>query len=153
MNLIVRPAYREEAEFLTQLSFRSKASWGYPDSWLQAWSDELTITQDRIINWITFVVEVDGVIAACWCRSPIESETTSAGVLFVAPEHMGKGYGRLLSEAVKKEALRRGLRFFTLEADLNAKSFYEKIGGEIVGEQASLLIPGRILPIVRFNLF
>ncbi len=150
--ITVRPARLEEAEFLTQESFRSKASWGYPDSWLKIWTDELTVTKEMISDWITFVVEVDGHVIACWARSPIQSEKTSPGLLFVAPEHQGKGYGRILAEAVKNEAKRKGLKFFTLEADANAAPFYEKVRGKQIGTQPSLLTPGRILPIIRFDL-
>lgn len=150
--IVVRLAKQEEIEFLTQESFRAKASWGYPDTWLKIWTDELTVTQEMISDWITFVIEVDGLVVGCWARSPIQSETTSPGVLFVAPEHHGKGYGRLLAEAVKNEAKRRGLKFFTLEADANAAPFYEKVGGKQIGTQPSLLIPGRVLPIIRFDL-
>lgn len=151
MSVRIRPARIEEAELLTRISLQAKNSWGYPNTWLEAWSEEITITHEMINEWITFVVEVDGQVVAGWSRSPCESETTSPGVLFVSPEQMGKGYGRLLGEAVIKEAKLRGLKRLTIEADPNAVSFYEKIGGKVIGEQASLLIPNRILPIIRFE--
>lgn len=151
-RIIVRSARLDEAAFLTHESFRAKASWGYPDSWLKLWADELTVTQEMIQEWITFVVEVGGVVVACWARSPVQSESASPGLLFVAPEHHGKGYGRLLSDAVIMEAKRRGIEFFTIEADPNAALFYIKIGGKQIGTQLSPVIPNRILPIIRFDL-
>jgi GNAT superfamily N-acetyltransferase len=151
-QIIVRPARPEEADELTKLSFRSKAYWGYPNAWLTAWTQELTVTKNMVENWITYVVEVNLKIVGFWGRSPIESETTSPGLLFIAPEHMGQGYGRLLGDAIKKAALERGVRFFTVEADPNATSFYLKIGGKNIGDQPSLIIPGRICSVIRFDL-
>lgn len=151
-NIILRRPRLGEKDLLTELSFRSKASWGYPENWLEAWRCELTVTDEMITEWMGFVVEVDQQIVGAWLRAPIESDTTSPGLFFISPEHMRQGYGRLLAEAVKQEAKRRGLRYFTLEADSNATAFYEKVGGRKVGEQASLLIEGRIVPIIRFDL-
>lgn len=149
---IIRKPKPEEAEELTKLSFRSKAYWDYPDEWLKAWTTELTVTTEMIENWIAYLIEVDKRIVGFWAREPIESEKTSRGLLFIAPEVIGKGYGKLLSEAVLQEAKKRGLRFFTIEADPNAIPFYIKIGGKKIGEQPSLVIPGRMCPIIRFDL-
>lgn len=150
-EVITRPARIEELEELTRLSFLSKASWGYPDSWLQAWAKELTVTEEMIAHWIAIVLEIEGQIVGFWGRSPIESEYTSPGFFFIVPEHGGKGYGRILVEAMKKEAIKRSLRYCTLEADVNALPFYLKVGRKKIGEQPSLLIPGRICPIIRFD--
>jgi GNAT superfamily N-acetyltransferase len=150
-QVTIRAPRLDEIEELTRLSFHSKAYWGYPESWLAAWADELTVTKDIINNWIAYVVELNQEIVGFWARAPIESETTSPGLCFIAPEHMGQGFGRLLGEAVKSEAVKRGIRFFTLEADPNAVPFYLKIGGKMIREQASLIIPGRMCPVIRFD--
>jgi len=44
-----------------------------------------------------------------------------------------------------------GVTSFILEADPNAAGFYIKMGGVKIGEKASLVVPGRKLPIIKFD--
>lgn len=150
-KLKVRPAEPQEANKLTTLAFASKAHWGYPQEWLEAWHEDLTVTPDMIKNSIAFVVELNDEIVGFWCRSAKESSEPSPGMLFIHPNHMGKGIGRLLFEVIKEEALKRGITYFTIEADPNAVPFYEKMGAERIGEKESTAVPGRKIPILRFN--
>lgn len=148
---IIRFAKPHEAEELTQLAFLSKAHWGYSPEWIELWREDLTVTPELIQNSIAFVAELNGEIMGFWCRSANESSEPSQGLLFIHPDHMGKGVGKLLFKAVKEDALKRGIHFFTIEADPNAVPFYEKMGAEKIGEKESSVIPGRKIPILRFN--
>lgn len=149
---IIRPAKPIEATALTKLSYRAKAYWGYPKEWLEAWKEELTVTPSMIEESISYVAEFREEIVGFWCRSIGNTDKVSFGLLSVAPEHMGNGCGRLLWEAIKEEACKRGINHFIIEADPNAIPFYLKIGGKQIGVQESKVIPGRILPIFRFEL-
>jgi ribosomal protein S18 acetylase RimI-like enzyme len=57
--------------------------------------------------------------------------------LYVLPNTHGKGYGRLLVEEVKKRLLKNDIH--TLDLNVNrhnpARSFYEKIGFKVIGEE------------------
>lgn len=55
-------------------------------------------------------------------------------------------------EAVKKESLKRGITSFAIEADPNAVPFYLRMGALKVGEVDSKRIPGRKVPVLRFDL-
>ncbi len=147
----IRAGRPEDAEEMTRLAFRSKAYWGYPDEWLSAWNEELTVTVELLKNSISCVVESNGKIIAFWNRPVIETEEVTAGLLSVAPEYIRQGYGRMLWKSIKQEALNRGISSFTIEADPNALPFYLKLGASVIREQESKLIPGRILPVVRFK--
>lgn len=47
---MIRKAKPTECETLTDLSFRSKRYWNYPDAYFKVWEKELTITQAYISN-------------------------------------------------------------------------------------------------------
>jgi ribosomal protein S18 acetylase RimI-like enzyme len=57
--------------------------------------------------------------------------------LYVLPHTHGKGYGRLLIDEVKKRLLKNDIH--TLDLNVNrynpARSFYEKIGFKVIGEE------------------
>lgn len=152
-NLIykIRFAKSDEAKELTQLAFLSKAHWGYSPEWLESWRDDLTVTPELIKNSIAFVAELNGKIVGFWCRSVNDSTEPSQGLLFIHPDHMGKGVGKLLFKAVKEDAIKRGIYSFTIEADPNAVPFYEKMGAKKIGEKESAVIVGRKIPILRFD--
>lgn len=149
---IIRPAIPDEANELTELAFLSKAHWGYSKKWLESWRNELTVTPEMIMKSIAFVAELNGKIVGFWCRSISESQNPSPGMLFIHPDHMGKGLGKKLWESIKQDAILRGIKSFTIEADPNAVPFYLKLGAEKIGEKESTVIPGRMIPILRFTL-
>ena len=47
-EITIRLARLDEAEQLTQLALRSKASWGYSEEFMAACRDELTLTAARL---------------------------------------------------------------------------------------------------------
>lgn len=105
----IRPALPSEAETLSTLAFISKAYWGYPKEWLEAWKDELAVTPEMIQNSISFVAELDGQVVGFWCRAAADSLEPSVGRLFIHPDHMKQGLGRRLWDAVRENAPDRSL--------------------------------------------
>ena len=152
MEIVIRHARQDEVDALTNLAYISKAYWGYPKEYLEAWRDELSVTPEIIANSISLVAELNGKVAGFWCRSIVESKDSSHGLLFVHPRHIRKGVGRLLFDALKKEAIKRGLKYFTFETDAYAAGFYIKMGAVQVGEKESTVIPGKMWPILQFRL-
>lgn len=61
-------------------------------------------------------------------------QTEKVDGLFVYPEYMGRGVGRVLMEALDKVAKQENLKILTLESTLNAASFYRACGfvGDVV---------------------
>lgn len=152
MNYIFRQAKIDEADKLTELAFLLKASWGYPQEWMDAWKDELTITPEIIKNSISVVAEYKNEIVGFWCRPKIKSEEPTFGFLFIHPEHMGKGLAKALWKELSKKLIQNGIRSFTIIADPNAVPFYLKLGAVQIGMQDSKTIPGRKIPILKFTL-
>ncbi len=73
--------------------------------------------------------------------------------LWVTPEQIGKGIGRMLFQHAEKLASQRGYKTLQLEADPNAAGFYEKMGMYKVGEHRSEVDDQpRTLPIMEKEL-
>ena len=56
----LRPARRDEAEPLTALVIRAKASWGYDAAFIDRCRAEPTLTADKLDRWSVWVA--DGLI-------------------------------------------------------------------------------------------
>lgn len=137
----------EEAGQLTQLVLESKRHWGYPEEYIKLWTPELTISPEFLGKCIGYVAERDNQVVGLWCREPVEQLTH--GFYFILPDHIGKGLGRILWNAMMKDASDAGLSSMTWLSDPNAQAFYEHMGAQKIGEQESPSIPGRFLPIMR----
>lgn len=72
--------------------------------------------------------------------------------LFVEPEHIGKGFGRLLIEHAKSTAAKMGATRLIIQGDPNAERFYLAAGAFVTGTRESGSIPGRYLPTFAIDL-
>jgi GNAT superfamily N-acetyltransferase len=144
----IRRARFEEASELTALAFRSKASWGYDEAFLDASRPDLTVGEELVRSGRVFVAELDDGIAgfASLVGDPPRLELAH---LFVEPESIGRGVGRKLFEHVAAEARRRGAIELVVESDPNAEGFYRAMGAERIGTAPSIVNPGRHLPLLR----
>ncbi len=157
----IRRALPEEAAWLTELSFASKAYWQYPQSYYRRWQQELTITADYIETHDVYVCD-DGSYPSGYYSLVILQEALvmsgvvlAAGVwlehMFVHPDSIGKGVGTLLFNHIRGLVEKRGDNSIHLLADPHARLFYEKMGCVYQGECAST-IPGRTTPYLICNL-
>ncbi len=158
-GLVVRAARADEAPELSALALRSKGWWGYSASFLRACEAELTLTEADAARCV--VVEVDGVVAGFHLLS---ASTLSAGadgdagavgelvMLFVDPQFIGAGVGRILFEDARRRAAAAGWARLRIEADPHSRTFYERLGAVQVGERLSRSIPGTSLPLFELTL-
>lgn len=142
----IRPAKVEEAQKLTQLNLRSKAFWGYDESFIQKYTWELTITPKFIEEHPTFVMISDDKIIGYYMFMKRSEERVELEYLFVEPDWIGKGIGRILIEHAKTYALSNAFREIVILADPHAKPFYLSKGAIQIGEKESLSIPGKMVP-------
>lgn len=150
MNVTIRKARNSEAEELTKLAYRAKASWGYPETWLREWEPQLKLSADYIDSHSVFVARngnaLVGVIAL---ESSGEPEISH---LWVAPENQDLGVGRQLVKLALKVAKSRGWHSLRIVSDPNAQPFYEGLGAVKVGEVAAPVAGAdRVLPILRLS--
>ena len=150
--VLIRRARRDESAPLSDLAFRSKASWGYNDKFLADCREELTITETDIRTDQFFVLESNGeIIGFCALKDCGAGEGELIDV-FVEPARLREGHGRRLVEHAKDAARTLGLRSLRVEADPNAREFYASCGGAQIGTVPSGSIRGRRLPLMKILL-
>ncbi len=151
MEAQIRRARPDEAETLTALMRRSKAFWGYSEEFMRLVHDQMKITVQQIENALAVcVLEQDerplgfyhlkDKEGLCWMED-----------LFIEPDAMGKGYGKLLFDHALQLAQASGYPEMQWESDPNAEDFYLKMGANRIGAKPSL-IEGRVLPQMRIML-
>ncbi len=146
---MIRPANREDAQFLTGLSFKSKGFWGYPKEYFEVWKPELTITPDYIEKNDVLVFESGGAIVGYYSIIELENDIEVSGAkidkgfwlehMFIAPKYIGRGIGTIMFEHLRKRCEMKGIRYLGILADPNARGFYEKMGCNFQGEIPSTI--------------
>ncbi|MGM4927383.1 MULTISPECIES: GNAT family N-acetyltransferase [unclassified Tardiphaga] len=143
--LTLRGAHPDEAAALTELCLRSKAVWGYDAAFMAACRDELTLTPETFGSSLLQVAVRDGrVIGMVQVR--IAGEVAQLDRLFVEPDQLRSGAGRILLDWAKAAARQVGAVVMIIEADPGAAGFYRREGAVDAGTVASGSIPGRCIP-------
>lgn len=150
MAISVRPARAEEADALTELAMRAKASWGYDAAFMAACRDELTLTPAKLAAWRVWVAEADGAIAGMIALSLDDGAEVED--FFVEPAFQGRGVGGALMATLLDAARAVGATVLEVDADPNAEAIYAKLGFETFTKSPSGSIPGRWLPRMRTRL-
>lgn len=157
MKIVIRAAENRDADSLSALAYRSKAHWGYDETFMQGAKTLLTITPMIILLQPVFVAEVDGEIAGfyglrAWREEPEIEKSVELDNLFVEPAFIGKGIGKALFEHAVKVAAAMGYRTMVIISDPNATAFYHKMGASTFAGRASELAENRVLPLMRYEL-
>lgn len=147
----IRPARTEEAQQLSELAYRSKAHWGYDDQFLARCRDPLTVSPGNIVEGRVFVLEDQGRVRGFYELTG-EGPEKELTFLFVEPADIGRGYGRALWLHAVRTAKVRGADRILIHSDPHAEAFYRAMGAKRVGEVPSTAIPGRMLPLMCFDL-
>lgn len=140
----IRRACSHEAEELSELAFRSKASWGYDSAFMATCRAELTVTPAYLAKAQTFVYETSGRVLGFY--GLMTDTTTELGFMFVEPECFGSGVGRALFEHALQTAQGQGVVKLVIASDPGAAGFYQAMGAQRIAETPSASIPGRMLP-------
>lgn len=144
-----RRARTDEAEYLTHLCRRSKAHWGYDAEFLRIVAGDLTVTPAAIKTHQVWILQEDKKILGF--HQVKLGDTAWLEDLWLEPEAIGKGYGRLLWEHAVSIARAAGAWGMEFNAEPFAMGFYEKMGAVQVGVTPSRFIPGRKLPLMRIQ--
>ena len=148
---IVRAVTSDAAE-LTEIAHAAKRHWGYPERWIEAWSDVLTITPKFIAQDETYVARSDasvsGFYAFIWQEGNLRLEHC-----WVVPRKMRRGIGRALFSHAVMRASELGYRSFEIEADPNAEGFYLAMGARRISQVVTTTLGvERVLPLLIYEL-
>ena len=152
MHLQIHRARPEQAETLTQIAQAAKAHWGYPERWMELWKPQLTFSSDYFEENESWVAEMDQRPIGFYTLLEREGNAWLEN-LWVSPDIIGQGVGKRLFLHALELSRQRGFVTLRLEADPNARGFYEKMDMKKIGERESK-IEGqpRILPIMEIRL-
>jgi GNAT superfamily N-acetyltransferase len=146
----IRRARPSEADALSALAARSKAHWGYDPGFLDRVRDAMTLhAEDVELHEVWVLESASG--APIGYHRVIPGDPAELEDLWVEPSAIGSGGGRRLFEHAVEIARTGGASALEIDADPNAVGFYERMGAVRIGETASKLIPGRMLPRLRFK--
>ena len=141
-------ATKNDCKALTNLTRLSKAHWGYSAEQLEKWRDELTITAPYIeANEVFKYCLNEQLIVGYYACFYADESTVKLDNLFIHPDYIGKGYGRIMMEDFMARVKDKANKI-TLDADPNAALFYQKLGFKEVGQLATS-IKGRFLPVME----
>ena len=148
----IRRATPADAPALTGIAHAAKRHWGYPERWIAAWKDALTITPDFISNNEVYAACLGGEITAFSALVTAEGKVWLEH-LWVSPKHIGTGVGKALFKHTARVAASTGALAIDIESDPNAEGFYKRMGAEHVGEFVSE-VDGtkRVLPLLVYDL-
>jgi GNAT superfamily N-acetyltransferase len=153
MKVTIRQAKPNEAKFLTELAMKSKAYWGYSLEFMQNCCDELTISEEKILDPLFhyFIAEFNNEILGFYAIEIINGFKVELEALFVYPEYIGKGIGKSLINHAKNLTKGLGAKTMLIQGEPNAVGFYQSIGAKKIGQKESGSIPGRFLPIFEIS--
>ena len=147
----LRDATSADLEALSALCRRSKAVWGYDDAFLDACADELTVSYEDLLSSEVKIAQQGDTIVGVG-RIELDGDQADLAALFVDPDWLNCGAGRILFEWARATARGRGARMMTIDSDPNAEGFYVNMGAKRVGLAPSHSIPGRMLPSLELTL-
>lgn len=149
----IRNAETSEAEVLTGITLRSKASWGYDADFMESCKTELTICAADISDSLNIirVIEYDVVEGFYFLRIK-DSTKAKLRFFFIDPPYMRQGFGKLLFEDAVSVLKEKGYKTMDIESDPYAQGFYESMGAVCIGEIPSGSISERMLPHLEYRI-
>ncbi len=150
----IRIARPQEAQALSALCCRSKAHWGYDAQFMRLSEAALAVPRALIALGQVLVAEDAhgaplGVASVETLAAPGEFDLAH---FFVEPAAFGTGVGRALFAAAAELAKAKGARRLIILSDPNAAAFYARMGASAIGDAPSDAIPGRRLPLLRYEI-
>jgi N-acetylglutamate synthase-like GNAT family acetyltransferase len=148
---MIKKAEAKDAQTLTQIALDAKRHWGYPESWIQHWKSDLTITPEFITHNHVYVAEDDGEVRGFYalCQNGDKAELEH---MWVRPDLIGTGIGKELFLDAMERAAKMNVSGVELSADPNAAGFYERMGATKIGEvQSEIEGHARTIPRMKID--
>ena len=142
----------EDASTLTEIAHAAKRHWGYPEKWIAAWREILTMEPEFLAANIAYAAYEDGPAIGFYVLTT-GSDGLHLDHLWIIPSAMGRGIGRAHFTHAVAQAKERGYDLIKIEADPNAEGFYRRMGAMRVGSTVSELAgERRELPLLVYRM-
>ena len=132
----IRPARLDEADLLHALTARSTLFWGYEPEFLDWEPQALEVTTEFLAGAVAYVLEEDGRVVGYYALTG-QVPDLHVDKLFVEPDAIGTGRGKLLWNHAMATARTLGVTVMPFYADPNAAPFYRAMGSEWLGEETT----------------
>ncbi|MNX30400.1 putative acetyltransferase [compost metagenome] len=149
--MTIEKAINADHQILTQITKRSKAFWGYSEEQIEIWSKFLIVTPSYIDANPVYKLSIEDQIVGYYSFFNQDEKTIKLDNLFVLPEYIGKGLGRLLMKHFLLNIDKTHIKTITLNSEPNAEPFYSKLGFIKVGE-IETSIKDRYMPIMELTI-
>ena len=149
--LNIRSAKADEYEILTNIAIESESFWEYDSDHMEKFKSVYKITEEFISNNSTFVLEKDENIVGFY-GFIIENNEPSLEYLYIEPQYINKGYGKLLWNHMVENCKKNSIKGFSIVTSQQTKEFYTKMGAVQVGEIKSLVQNGHRIPLLTYTL-
>ena len=118
---------------------------------MQKFKSVYKVTEEFISNNSTFVIEkVENIIG--FYGLSIENNEPSLEYLYIGPQYINKGYGKLLWKHLVENCKKNSIEVFSMVTSPQTKEFYTKMGAVQVGEIESLVKKGRKISLLTYTL-
>ena len=144
--VVTRVAQPADFERLRELTFESKAHWGYDHDLVRDWADGLEFPTG-CERW---VAEENGTIVGWAGITSPEGGVAVLDHLWVDPAAMRSGLGTRLFRLAADRARELGAERLEWSAEPNAVGFYEKVGGRKLRDHVTEW--GRLAPWMGLDL-
>lgn len=142
----------EDAATLTRIAVAAKRHWGYPERWIESWSELLTVKPEFIASHETYSAVIDGQTVGFYGLH-CEGGHLQLEHLWVLPGAMRSGVGRALFTHARERARALGFPSLRIESDPNAEGFYQRMGACRVGATITELDgQRRELPVLSYEI-
>jgi GNAT superfamily N-acetyltransferase len=121
VKMKLEKANSTDNEVLTAITKKSKAYWGYSDEQIQNWSKLVTVTPTYIETKSVYKLVVDAVIVGYYSFFYEDDATIKLDNLFILPEYIGKGLGRILMDDFLILVKRTNVNKRILDSEPNAE--------------------------------
>ncbi|MCL1074295.1 GNAT family N-acetyltransferase [Shewanella dokdonensis] len=130
----IRAANEHDAEALWELRHQAivvGCRGHYSPAVLSRWSEGVMPPGfEQMVSGAFYLLEQHDEILAC---GMLDIPNRKIEALFVRPNTMGKGYGRLMLQHLEQLAVTCNIRQLSLESSLNAVLFYQRCGWQSLG--------------------
>lgn len=138
----------EDIPELNKISLASKRHWKYPEEWIERWKEDLKIKSEFFENGQVYKFgTLDSIFGFCVILK--NENDFIIEHLWVLPEYIGKGYGKLLLTESIKRTVKKDAEI-TVFSDPNAEPFYSSRGFKTIDKLESFP-KGRYLPIMKLD--